>query len=720
MSYTVGDYSGTFPGDHKHLEAKSDFSEGYRLSQRRVSMSQKNTAVLSWVVAVFCFVSLPFAQAVTKIGRYAYTAEGGDIVAYAMNPTTGQLKIVQVLAAQNNGIAVVHPSNKFLYVMTGSNSIAGFKIGTNGLLTALAGSPFATTYVGAYIAFTPNGKFGYTETYPGSNVETLSVNTTTGALTSTGSVVSGDEVSDLAITPKGNYLYVPNSGDSTISGFAINSTTGALTPVAGSPFAAGPQCASDWIQPTGKFLYGANFDGSISAYEINSRTGALTQLSGSPFSGPAYAGGFLRGTPNGDFLYDGTSSATGIAAFAINKTTGALSTVPGSPFTAGAVPLSAISDPTSQFLYVEDEGGQAPVLMFSIDSTTGALTQTGAQGLIGASAGWMSFSSGKAVAYTPDFAYVTNSGSNSITELNIAAGGLTVLGTVTDTNGPQASVATQAGTFLYTGNSNGSISEYSIGKTGTLKKLKGSPMTGLMNPVGMAIGPFYNILYAEDPTAEETFDYQINLKTGALTTTYIGGAGGSGPDAIAVDPLGAFTLVVDNASNYVGIGIPGSGFVATAAAGNSPVAISIDPSSQFVYVANSGDGTVSGYSLTLASPYLTPLAGSPWTVGTTPSALVIDPWGQYLYVADSGSKSISAFSIDPLSGELTTISGTFSTSGAPSAVAVSNDGKILYATDKDIGELDQFTINSDGTLTGAGGAGVGTAPTSVTTVGTYK
>jgi DNA-binding beta-propeller fold protein YncE len=79
------------------------------------------------------------------------------------------------------------------------------------------------------------------------------------------------------------------------------------------------------------------------------------------------------------------------------------------------------------------------------------------------------------------------------------------------------------------------------------------------------------------------------------------------------------------------------------------VPITIDPSSQFVYVANSGDGTVSGYALSLASPYLTPISGSPWTVGTTPSALVTDPWGNYLYVANSGNDSISAFTIDPLS-----------------------------------------------------------------------
>jgi 6-phosphogluconolactonase len=317
---------------------------------------------------------------------------------------------------------------------------------------------------------------------------------------------------------------------------------------------------------------------------------------------------------------------------------------------------------------------------------------------------------------------VTNSGSKSIAKLNIEAGGLTVLGTVADSNGPQVSVASPAGTFLYTGNSNGSISEYLIAKaTGALTKIKGSPITELTNPAGLAISPFYGVLYAEDPTAESTFDYNINAKTGALSIFFSGSTDGNGPEAIAVDPFGAFTLIVNNTSDQVAVAIPGTGFVNTVATGSGPVAITIDPSSQFVYVANSGDGTVSGYNLTLASPYMTPISGSPYGAGTNPSALVAEPYGRYLYVANAGSDSISAYSIDPLTGVLSPISGTFSTSGSPSALSVSIDGKYLYATDKDVSELDQFTINSDGTLSAAGGAGVaGTAPTSITTIGTYK
>jgi Isochorismatase family len=68
---------------------------------------------------------------------------------------------------------------------------------------------------------------------------------------------------------------------------------------------------------------------------------------------------------------------------------------------------------------------------------------------------------------------------------------------------------------------------------------------------------------------------------------------------------------------------PFTGTVGSVATGLSPVAITIDPTSQFVYVANSGDNTVSAYSLALASPYLTPI-GSAVAAGTTPSAVVAE------------------------------------------------------------------------------------------------
>jgi 6-phosphogluconolactonase len=91
-----------------------------------------------------------------------------------------------------------------------------------------------------------------------------------------------------------------------------------------------------------------------------------------------------------------------------------------------------------------------------------------------------------------------------------------------------------------------------------------------------------------------------------------------------------------------------------------------------------------------------------------------------LYVANSGDGTISAYAIDNNTGSLTAIAGTFSTGSAPDSLSVSNDGKYLYAANKNAGSVTVFTINSDGTLTQTSTTNSGTAPTSITTVGTYK
>lgn len=263
-------------------------------------MLVKRSLILACLPTLIYFATLPVAHAATKVGRFVYAAEVGKVAAYTVNPTTGQLRNIQNVAVTNSAVAItVHPKNKFVYLPTGSSSIAGFRIGTTGLLTAIPGSPFPATWTPNRIAFTPSGNFAYVENYTSSSsLEIFSVNATTGALTSIGTVVTGNGAADLAVTPKGNFIYSPNSSDNTISGFSINPTTGALTAVAGSPFSNGASCSSDWIHSSGKYLYCENSNGSVSGYSINSATGALTPVAGSPFPGSgANNGGYLRGRP---------------------------------------------------------------------------------------------------------------------------------------------------------------------------------------------------------------------------------------------------------------------------------------------------------------------------------------------------------------------------------------------------------------------------------------
>jgi 6-phosphogluconolactonase len=706
-------------------------------------------------LTALCF-ALPLAQASTKVSKYFYVDGNGQIAVYAVNPDGG-LRTIQVIgdpqanSAASYGTAgiFVSPSGKFVYTPSGASGnglIAGYKVGTNGTLTQIAGSPFAST--GAYvIAFTPNGKFAYGVNYVNTNgqpvdtIQEFSVNTTTGALTSIGTISSGGSAPcGFTVNSKGTFAYVTNCEGTTISLFSINTSSGALSLVANYTVPDSDEPTSALLSPSGKYLFSVNYasgnnNGSVSVFSVDTKTGVLTVVSNNPFpSDWGFNGGGATLDPSGQFLYVGSSALccagpgmlTGVEAFSVNETNGAVA--PVGLYSAGSTPSGMTVDSNTGFLYVANFGGatatEPPIFVFSITPGTGALTETATYGVDGLPAALGAFVTGTAtVAYTPTYAYATNAGVDSITELSIAGGGLTQLSgsPLSDSNGPQASAATPNNDFFYTGNTNGSISEYKIGKTGTLSKIKGSPITGFTDPVALVVDSYYNWIWITDSGAGMIDVYTINSTTGVLTFSS-SGADSNNPKGAAFDPFGQFVLEADSTANQVNINIPGTGWVGSASTGSTPVAIALDPSSQFVYVANSGDGTVSAFNLTLASPYLTPLTGSPYTAGATPSAVITEPYGRYLYVANQASNTISAYSINAVTGALTPISGTFSTVTGPSSLAVSNDGNYLYVTGPTAAELQQFTINSDGTLTSAGGTGLGSATgaTSITTIGTYK
>jgi 6-phosphogluconolactonase len=704
--------------------------------------------ILCAVGVLLMVFSASFTSAATKVGRFAYMLEGGvngetQIAVYTMDGAGRLRRIQTVLDSVGNLFAItVNPSEKFLYVpsgVVGDNSIVGFKIGTEGLLTPLAGSPF-TSVAGIYsLAFTPNGKFAYGAAgYSSSQgeIEEFSVDTATGALTSAGMVAAGEGTTTATVSPNGKFVYAPNYYSATVSAYTVNATTGLLTQVSGSPYADGAIIpAGAIVHPSGKFLYIGNQFGSVSAFNINTKTGQLTPISGSPFPGiGTEAGQTLAIDPAGHFLYigfgvpDNETQPGYLAGYQINQSTGALTAVPGSPYSVGQFGEGVAVDPSGQYLYYGNLAATGfnpvgpPLYTFSLDQTTGALTEQFTYG--GDASGGIELaivSSTVEVTYQPTFAYLTNPASKSISEYAISGstGALTPLlhSPLTDANGPRASAAIPNGKFFYTANANGTISEYSIGGTGALSKIKGSPITGLSNPVGIALDSLNSLLYEVDQTTSSASAYQINPTSGVLTLASNYTLGGV-PQAIATDPNGFF-LITEN-SNTVQIGISNMGIVGSVATGTSPGAIAIDASDQFVYVANSADNTLSAYNLSFASPYLTPISGAPYTTGLSPSAVIGEPYGQYLYVANSGDSTISAYAIDNNTGSLTAIAGTFSTGSAPDSLSVSNDGKYLYAANKNAGSVTVFTINSDGTLTQTGSVNSGSFPSSITTVGSYK
>jgi 6-phosphogluconolactonase (cycloisomerase 2 family) len=332
--------------------------------------------------------------------RFAYLSDNTTLNIYTVNPVTSQLRTVETIAqpaVPSTGNIYVSPSGKFLYVPVGvavGSPIYGYSIAaSSGLLNPITGSPFSSVTGAASLSFTTNGKFAFAAgTFSGSTqVESFSVNTTTGALTSIGTQPSGNPPCVQALTPNNKFLYVPDyQATGTIYAYSVNTTTGALTALAGSPFSGHPFNCGAFVHSNGKFLFVVDLATSdneekapISVYSINQTTGALAEIPGSPFAGGGFNySDFFATDPTGRFLYVAVGPSA-LLGYSVNLTSGALTPVPGSPYLVN-YPTSLLVDPTGKFLYLSNIGSGPTAYTFSINSSTGALTQIQQLGIQGA------------------------------------------------------------------------------------------------------------------------------------------------------------------------------------------------------------------------------------------------------------------------------------------------------------------------------------------------
>ena len=344
----------------------------------------------------------PQSIAVDPTGTFAYVMNGGCyggvgsyVSMYTVNPTTGALASIGPPASTYgygvyNESVTVDPSGKFVYVTNSGDvwdydneadgNVAMYTIdATTGALTStgtMTGNCPGLCFPSSVIV-DPSGKFAYVAdgNNPGSagSVFMYSINATNGALTSIGTIATGTNPVSVAVDPAGKFAYVANSNSNDVSMYAINVTTGTLT-LSGT-IAAGTDPGSMVVDPTGKFAYvGNSGSNDVSMYTINATTGALTSI-----------GTIAAGTdpvsvvvdPSGKFAYVVNVNSNDVSMYTINVTTGAL-TLTGT-IAAGMSPTSIAIHPSGKFAYVTNSATN-DVSIYSIDAVTGTLTLIGTIG----------------------------------------------------------------------------------------------------------------------------------------------------------------------------------------------------------------------------------------------------------------------------------------------------------------------------------------------------
>ena len=177
-----------------------------------------------------------------------------------------------------------------------------------------------------------------------------------------------------------------------------------------------------------------------------------------------------------------------------------------------------------------------------------------------------------------------------------------------------------------------------------------------------------------------------------------------------------------------------AGNQASISTGDNPKSIAVHPSGGFAYVANQGNGSTTGntlsvYSINTGSGALSAIdadaaSGVQPTIatGTFPYAVAVDPLGKFAYVANdgysvsnpSGSGNVSAYLINQTSGALTPVGSPVVAGTNPRSVAIDPTGKCALVASAGSDNVKSYAIDSaTGALTPVSTIAAGSAPRSV-------
>ena len=138
-----------------------------------------------------------------------------------------------------------------------------------------------------------------------------------------------------------------------------------------------------------------------------------------------------------------------------------------------------------------------------------------------------------------------------------------------------------------------------------------------------------------------------------------------------------------------------------------------------LYVSDFLNDTADGFSINSSTGALTPITGSPFSLGgTPPGAGGLTPFvadGRFFYATDLNARAVAGFSFDTNSGVLTPVPGSpFAAGNTPvQAAQAGNQGKFLYVSDNgdSAGGILGFTIDPNtGALAPMSGSPFPTGP----------
>ncbi len=360
------------------------------------------------------------------------------------------------------------------------------------------------------------------------------------------------------------------------------------------------------------------------------------------------------GTLNVGFIFVATNkqSPGQIEVYEVNSESGSLRTLPTSPFPSGGRnPVAEVASPDYKNLYVANRDDNN-IVQFGI-GTDGKLYPQSTVNTPGSFPLAVTINSSNKFVYVLDTLQrigacsLTNPCPGLLASCNINADGS--LGTLVD-------------------GTNQCLNSASL-------QLTPADTKTVLTPTSLNLLASGNFAYVSAYNSATNAGYVFAFATGADGTLSPLNGGlpypvGAQPAAIASDDAGATVYVADKQLNKISIfAVQSDGSLSlnsTVATGDQPAALTLD-GSKFLYVTNSGDSTVTGY--TVASGSLAKI--STYASDTNPIAITVDPRKLgFLYTVNFLGNSLSGFQIDPSKGSLINTQSTpYLSSLQPTAIA---------------------------------------------------
>jgi 6-phosphogluconolactonase (cycloisomerase 2 family) len=338
------------------------------------------------------------------VGSYTTAQHGGGslnpmgLSVFQFDPATGALSQIQQVRSANPSFVVLDPSLRFLYV---TNEIADYEGQTSGSIEAYAIDPTTgmikllnrqslNSPIPSQVAVDPTGHHLVVSNYIGGDFVVLPIE-------ADGRIgpVSGRIKNSLSAPPKGRqeaphphgvvfdpagrFIAAPDLGIDKVQIYRLTDGGLALVSEASLPAGTGPRHVA--FDLSGKHLYVVNeLNATVTVFANDATTGKigkeLQSISTVPkdYKGKA-AAQEVAVHPSGKFLYASTRDYHSIVGYRIDPSTGLLSVI-GFATQGLSSPRNFVFDPSGKWLYALNQTGDT-IVQFEINPETGQLTPTG-------------------------------------------------------------------------------------------------------------------------------------------------------------------------------------------------------------------------------------------------------------------------------------------------------------------------------------------------------